>query len=279
MATTTKAAVAKKAVKAVKAPVKKVAPKVEETTEDEVVTKTRGRKADPERDAALTAELMEFEGLEIEGEFPDVRVKNIAAAAAEVGIDSIRAKQLILKHLAVESDSVVEATPEAVKDARLEGQLGWGAIDAMFGTSRSQSHKLFDEAMGEEDAWRKYHLYGTNGAERIKPEVEKSTSSGTGTGAKRGRKSAEEIAAMPAVFPEPDEVDAAEIRAKFDGKTVQRKLVNKDGDILGADKVTIKLGSLKVSSRNGAKPRSIQVVDDKGATRTIQIDSIYKVGR
>lgn len=271
MATATKVPAAKKVAKKV---VKKAAP-VKEAVEESTESKKRGRQGDPERDAELTEQLMSLD-LEIEGKFPNVRVKGIAAAAAEVGIDSVRAKGLIMRHLAAESGTIKKATAESVRKARMDDGYGWGAIEAMFGITKSQCHKLFDEAMGEEEAWRKYHLFGTGGSERIRPEIEKSAA---GTGAKRGRKSKEDIEAMNPVFPEPDEVDVAELRKKLDGKAIHRRLKDKTGEVLGLEKNIIKPGSLKVSKANGAKPRSIQFVDDKGATRTVQIDSIVKLGR
>lgn len=245
--------------KAVKPPAKKV-PAAKKAAAPVEESKPRGRQRDVERDSKDLAVILKH--VTIDGEFPNHRTKGLSAAAEAAGTDPIRARSIIDRHLA-EKAGIQTATPKAVYDARLSG-LGWGVIDAMFGISRSESHRLADEVGGE--GWHsKFKLYGQGGAERIKPAAEPKPKSERAAGG--SRKTAADFTPM---FE--GEETKEDIVSRLNGKTVTVRLRANGVESVGKVKVgkdTVKVGILKGQ-------RVVKFTDGKGNARTVALESFLK---
>lgn len=256
MATKTKAAKAKASKNA--AP----EPEVEDETSEEVETKTRGRRADAEKNAELVEVMLPL--VEVVGELPNVRFKNIGEAAKEAGIDSIRAAKLLRDHLAADTE-MPEATAEAIVEARDVQHVAWGVIASMFGITKTQVHNLYDSVHGE-GAHSSHRLYGADG---VKPKAEKTKSEG---GGKRAEKQRDAAANSTPLFDDPDGVESAEIKKRIDGKTI-KNCVHSNGEPVGLQKVKVASG-LKVSKPG--PDRKIKFTDEDGKARTLLVDHLRK---
>lgn len=242
--------------KAVKPPAKKV-PAAKKAAAPVEESKPRGRQRDVERDAKDLAVILKH--VTIDGEFPTHRTKGLSAAAEAAGTDPIRARAIIDRHLA-EKAGIQDPTPAAVSAARLSG-LGWGVIDAMFGISRSESHRLFDEKHGE-GAHSRMKLYGQGGTERIKPEAEPKPKS-----ERASRKTAADFTPM---FE--GEESKEDIVTRLNGKTVTVRLRANGVESVGKVKVnrdTVKVGTLKGQ-------RVVKFTDGKDNARTVALESFLK---
>lgn len=257
MPTATKKAAAKKVppapkkAAAKKAAARKAAPEQESP-------KPRGRQRDLEREAKLTSILLKH--VTVEGEWPNVRFKGIGAAAEAADIDQIRAASLLYRHLAQEN-GVQTPSPDAVSKARLSG-LGWGVIDAMFGISRAESHRLFDEKHGE-GAHSKMRLYGQGGAERIKPAAEPKPKSERAS----GKASSKEVSPRFS-----GDEPAADIVGALDGKTCQVRV--RASGVEAVQKVKLAKGTVKVGKAKDK--RVVRFTDGKGNTRTLPLEAFVK---
>lgn len=239
--------------------------KAEEEVDDEAngsEPKPRGRQRNVEQDAEYTEALLE--AVEINGEFgtPGLRVTGIGAAAEELGIDSIRAKQLIMRHLAEEAGYPLdesEATPENIAASREEnGGLDWLTIDLMYGTSRSKSHSLYDEARGD-GAHSEKRLFGQGGVDRIREKAEPKPKKEKGKGSTKE---------LTPIF-DGDE-PKGDIVSRLDGKKV--KVHSTAG---GVEKVaTVTVSNPKVGTVKGV--RVVKYTDQKGNARTTAVESFVK---
>lgn len=226
-----------------------------ETTEPEA-PKTRGRKADPERNAALTEELLKLVTIENPEAGPLARVTGLGEAAQSVGINAGSAKMLLLQHLGAQAGTR-KPTPKAVYEARMVEGLSWGVIAGAFGIPQSRAYALADEHVGEKGAWRRMHPESLN---RVR-------------GGGGGRK-----ASSNGVEREPrfdDETSDEEILAALDGKTIQHRLSKKLGG--GVQKVKVKKGSLKMKRNSKTGARGVEFTEaSTGNSRTIAVASIVK---
>lgn len=253
--------VTKTATKAAKAPAKATKKAPAKAPAEE--TKPRGRQRDTAEEARILKALLP--NVTINGEGVHARVTGIGEAAAGIELDSgkaldtTRAKMILLRHLAEKAGHTVKPTPQNVERLREEKLLSWAQIDAMTGTPRSKTLALYDEAKGEEGAWRNFHLVARDGMEGNRPKATPSASS-NGSAPIEG----------DPVF-EGDETKDV-IAKKIEGKNIRWNGSGKNADVSFKAKVV----SLTKVGKKGDS-RVIQF-NDGDKTRTVDLMSILKVG-
>lgn len=226
--------------------------------------KARGRQRDMVEEARILKELLK--GVTVIGEGVRARVTGISETASEIELDSgktldsTRAKMIILRHLAEDAGETVKPTPANVERLREDKLLSWAQIDAMTGTPRSKTLSLYDEAKGEDGAWRGFHLVSRDGEEGHRPKATPSPKSGNGRAAVDG----------DPVFEGEETKDV--IAKKLEGKNVTWNGSGKmEGTSFKAKVVTVTKVGKKGDSR-------VVQFNDGDKTRTVDLMTIVKVG-
>jgi hypothetical protein len=218
----------------------------------------RGRKRDPDEDARILKALLP--NVTIAGEGVRSRVNGIGEASKSAGVDPTRAKMILLRHLAEKAGESVRPTPANIQKLRDEKHLSWAQIDAMTGTSRNETLKLYGEAHGDPDAWRKFHVVSRDGTEGMRTKSAPSAKSG---GARKA------LDAKP-VFSGEETRD--EIVAKVEGKNITW---NGSGKMEGA---SYKAKVASVTKVGKGKEGRVMQFNDGSKSRTVLLTAIVKVG-